>query len=76
MVITCSFNDLKEIAKDASGGNFGGVSLYVLVQGTGVTTTVLLNAARLGVVITLSNPPTQNNFLASFPGAIKVDSIV
>ena len=76
MVVTCTFNDFKAINIDTSAIKFGGIVVYVKGAGDGITHAALLNTARLNVVFVLSNTPTQNNFLAEFPGAIKVDSIV
>jgi len=74
MVITCSFNDFKAICLDASSIKFGGTVVYV--KSSGITHAALLNTARLNVVFVLSNTPTEANFLAEFPNAIKVDSLV
>ena len=76
MTITCTFNDFKNVCLDASLVKYGGSVVYVKGVGDGVTHAALLNTARLNVIFALSNTPTQNNFLAEFPDAIKVDSIV
>ena len=76
MTVTCTFNDFTNICKDPSNIRFGGVVLYVFLSGTGVTHASFLNTSRLGVVFSLSNTPTKNNFLADHPGAIQVDQIV
>lgn len=75
MTVVCTFSEFQNICKDPSNIKFGGIVLFVKDPLDGVTHASILNTSRLGVVFSLSNTPTKNNFLAEYPGAVQVDSI-
>lgn len=70
--ISCTFAQFVEICLDASGIAYGGAVVYV---GNPVVNASLLNTARLGVLFTLIDAPSESTFLTAFPTAIKVSSL-